>query len=755
MTEWTMSAWAMLRRAGFPFDLLSPMCDEEFADQLRKAAVDGDWTGPAARFDDVLRAAVRELVRAGSNDRVLEAVYLSSPEAYQRLHDWVREEHTDSAPLNHRAKRRVQLLTMYLQRLCTKNETASFFGPLAWVRTGAADQTFAFADPGELRNRVSWSNWAVQQLADLICADPQVWPALTPRATPWLLDTGDGACHVDFTKAPPGLTPVPELATEPLRGLRELCDGTRTVGQIARLRGVPPELLRAELAELAGHDAVHIGFTIPSGAPDPFAVLRDQVATLPDGPRETWLALLSDLDGHRARIEGADGLTERIAAVEALNERYRATGAGDTARKGGKMASDRTLWFEDCRQDWGTALLAEPAADSLRTDFPVLLEALFQLPLARLRAHRAACHEWFTERFPPGSTQTLATALGVAAETELAELLRAVDDKQRASGSAVISDVLYANSHVSTVELPMSWARDAIAGQRFDAWALCSADLHLSARDDDAVRAGEFSWVLGEVHALHEVLAGPFALLHPEPESLFADCDAHRRGLSDAVICEPVKPHKGKMSVRVPTGGPQIEFAALSGGPEQLRLAPGELTIRDLGDRLGLFARRHGEIELAVTPQVALAKEAFSLLRCFTGVRAYQMVDFLRETVVDHLPRLRIGRFVLGRETWWLEPMPARRTIFHFDNQRLAWRIKHEHGLPDRVFVRFAEEPKPIFVDFRNPLLVEMFVKGMQSSEHRVRVTEMLPAPGNMWLDHGLGEHTNEFRIGFYRSADS
>ena len=38
------------------------------------------------------------------------------------------------------------------------------------------------------------------------------------------------------------------------------------------------------------------------------------------------------------------------------------------------------------------------------------------------------------------------------------------------------------------------------------AWALCSADLHLSAKDDDAVRSGEFTWVVGEVHALHEVL---------------------------------------------------------------------------------------------------------------------------------------------------------------------------------------------------------------------------------------------------------
>jgi hypothetical protein len=175
MSAWSMSSWAMLRRAGFPFDLLAPQRDDEFAEELRAAAAGGDWAALPDRFDDVLRASVGELVRAGRDERALEAVYLSSPEAYQRLRDWVHEE--VPATLNHRVKRRVQLLTMYLQRLCTKNETSSFFGPLAWVRTGTPDEPFAFAGPGELRNRVFWSNWSVQQLARLVSADPQVRPA--------------------------------------------------------------------------------------------------------------------------------------------------------------------------------------------------------------------------------------------------------------------------------------------------------------------------------------------------------------------------------------------------------------------------------------------------------------------------------------------------------------------------------------------------------------------------------------------------
>ncbi|GAA3000875.1 lantibiotic dehydratase [Actinokineospora diospyrosa] len=749
MSAWSMSSWAMLRRAGFPFDLLTPLRDDGFAERLRAAAAGGDWADAAARFDEVLSASVEHLVRAGRDERALEAIYLSSPEAYQRLRDWVHEDR--GGPLNHRVKRRVQLLTMYLQRLCTKNETASFFGPLAWIRTGTADEPFRFADPGALRNRVFWSNWSVQQLARLVSADPAVWQALTPRATTQTFLTDGGARRIDFAEHPPLVEPVTELTDPALRELFALCDGRRTIAELAA--GDPGELA-TRLAALVACGAVEVDITIPSGAPEPFTYLRDRVAELPQEPRGRWAAELDRLDELRQRVQDARGLTARIAAVEALNSGYADTGAGATARDGGKIASDRAIWYEDCRQDWGTAALAGPAAASLREEFPVLLELLFQLPLARLRARRAESHRWFVEVFGAGVEITVDEALAAAADTDLATRLQVLDDKQRAEYPAPLSAVLHANRHLPEVVLPMSWVREHLGDAPFDAWALCSADLHLSATGDDAVRAGEFTWVLGEVHALHEVLAGPFAMLHPDPGSLAEDCAAQREALSDTVICEPLKPHRGKMSVRVDTGGPQVEFSGRSAQPGRLRLTPGELRIRDEGDRLALRAERHGEVELVVPPQRWLADEGGSLFGCFTGVRAYQMVDFLGGPQVDHLPRLRIGRFVLARQTWWIDPEPAKRKIFHFDNQRLAWRIKHDNGLPDQVFVTFHEEPKPIFVDFRNPLLVEVFAKGAQSSEQPFRVTEMLPGPDAMWLDHGLGEHTNEFRIGFYRKAD-
>jgi hypothetical protein len=752
MTDWKMSSWALLRRAGFPFDLLEPLRDEAFAEELRTAAEQGEWSGPAGGFEDVLRDAVGHLVRVGREERVLEAAFLSSPDAYERLRDWLGED--QGGPLNHRAKRRVQLLTMYLQRLCTKNETSSFFGPLAWVRTGPGGEPFRFADPGALRNEVYWGNWAVQQLARLISEDPRVRPALRPRPAPQTFLTEDGARQVDFGAPPPQVRYLDDLAEPKLRELYALCDGERTVADIAETLGATLGALEEQLETLVECGALEWDITVPSGAPEPFAYLMDQVALLPDEPSAQWTATLAQLEALRTRVRDAEGLADRVAAVQALNEEYALAGAGATARNAGQIASDRALVYEDCRQDWGEASLAGPAASSLNEDFPVLLEFLFQLPLARLRARRAECHRWFVETFGAGERVAMDTVLAAAADTRLADRLRVLDEKQIAEYPAPLSAVLHDNQHQSRVTLPMSWVREHLGEEKFDAWALCSADLHLSATGDEAVNAGEFTWVLGEVHALHEVLAGPFARLHPEPESLARDCAARREELSDAVICEALKPHQGKMSVRVDVGNLQIEFSARSVLPESRRLVPGELSVRDLGPRLALFGERHGEIELMVPPERWLGDEPGSLFGCFTGVRAYRMTDFVGGPAVAHLPRLQIGRFVIARETWWADPAPAKRKIFNFDNQRLAWQMKQDLGLPDLVFVSFQEEPKPIFVDFRNPLLVEIFAKGVLSSGHPIRITEMLPSPDAMWLDHGLGRHTNEFRIGFYRKAD-
>jgi hypothetical protein len=55
-------------------------------------------------------------------------------------------------------------------------------------------------------------------------------------------------------------------------------------------------------------------------------------------------------------------------------------------------------------------------------------------------------------------------------------------------------------------------------------------------------------------------------------------------------------------------------------------------------------------------------------------------------------------------------------------------------GMPERVFVRTPEEPKPFFVDFSSPLLVQMWA-GMARGLVRNRVTWSVDPAANRAME--------------------
>ena len=67
--------------------------------------------------------------------------------------------------------------------------------------------------------------------------------------------------------------------------------------------------------------------------------------------------------------------------------------------------------------------------------------------------------------------------------------------------------------------------------------------------------------------------------------------------------------------------------------------------------------------------------------------------------------------------------------------------------MPRYVFAKVPEEPKPIFVDFASPLLVEMFAKIVRKAS-TLTVTEMLPTAEQCWVpDHAGNTYSSELRL--------
>jgi hypothetical protein len=275
-------------------------------------------------------------------------------------------------------------------------------------------------------------------------------------------------------------------------------------------------------------------------------------------------------------------------------------------------------------------------------------------------------------------------------------------------------------------------------------------DVMIAAADEEAIRRGDYEWVLGEMHSAHSSLnQGVFVHSHPEPERLRAVADEDARGDRELI---PI----------YPSGWPEISGRAypppylVSDAYSYLRLtaeAP-RATMTSPGlpiSALTLMRGNDGELWVEAEdgrrwhPLAALGEFMMGLAEVFAPFAP-----------APHRPRIAIDRLVIGREQW---NVPAGaitwpRTHHEANRFRAARRWAAGLGLPRHVFVRVVGQRKPYYVDFTSPLLVNMIastLRGLARADEAstVTITEMHPGPDALWLRHSDPDRrcTSELRL--------
>jgi hypothetical protein len=188
--------------------------------------------------------------------------------------------------------------------------------------------------------------------------------------------------------------------------------------------------------------------------------------------------------------------------------------------------------------------------------------------------------------------------------------------------------------------------------------------------------------------------------------------------------------------------GPVLELGPTAGGTDTVALD--RLYVRSDGDRAELrVPGRPGPLvwhngELDSGPHTALA---------LPRVRALALPD------PPYLPRLRWANVVLCRRRWRVRPveLDACRRIGD-DAQRLAavHRLWAERGWPEQCFARASTERKPVFVDTRSPLLLDVLAR-LSANAAWVDLTEVLPEPEHLWLRDGELRFAAEMRCVYLR----
>lgn len=749
---WWMSRQVILRTTGFPIDLVQrlrwPATAAAAADlagaeqeliglagpteravtiraQLARAAVrlgpaertDPSWVAAVTRYRAAHRAldrtadteagAIPSVADLATDPRLREALAVSNPKILRDL-----DRRGTAAQVTHQ-------LATFLQRVCLKNETLSFFGPInyATVDPEAPDGiALSWPGPAALRaRRAHAASWVVAAVGDAVAfAEPvREWLVLRRRS--------DGVAR--WKGDPAGL---------PAR-LLDLADGQHTLGALARRLGVPlPAAVGAAAALCAAGVAWH-QFEVPPSHPDPLALLVNRVAGVPGGA--ACAARLAELiavrDGFCA--DGAEGKAARQDSFLAAARRI-APRLGDGSGRAGQFYTDRLPLREECA-GLVDLRIGGRAATELGERVAPALDFLAAAALRRRAlARRSVARRLGVRRLSLWKLVSVAHSWPQPTDDELgAAVAEAVPDPDA--------------PEVDLAAGPRLAALVAAAGAA-GIGAVCSVDLLVAAADDAAWAAGDYDVVLGDVH--DTALLTDWALqFHPAAHAARAERDATAAGAYGPVPAVTVLARRQTGIPPLELPGPTVELGGPSGQPNPWLVELRDLIVHSDGTEARLRCEPiGGEVALHNGELDTLVQTAFAPPR----LRAPGIV------LGAHTPRLRWGRAVVQRESWVLPlaellPLGAASPAGAL---LAAARVRATYRLPEQVFVHLPGVRKPVFADLASPALLRAVARAARRTasdepDQQARITELLPGLGRLWLRGPHGRHTAELRCVFAR----
>ncbi|WP_342374574.1 lantibiotic dehydratase family protein [Myxococcus stipitatus] len=693
-------------KAGRPVDTEGMESPERFAEwNTRAAAAQEAEAGLAAALERELPAVESQLATLCREPRFLEAVASSSPPVAKDL-------------LAGRGGSRVRRqVASYLQRLCAKNETMGFFGPINYGQVDPEAPTgvsLKWSGPETLVGRNTFAaSWWVQGVARAIAFDPDIASWLVPR-------------RKAFAEMPARKTgPVPVSAEELLPRLVELADGTRTLSALASSLGVAPGLAREALRLGCDKALLTHQLEVPTAVHHPVDDLAERVAALPGAGARRHVEGLSSVLALMARYGAADA-SGKMALQDACARRVKELwGVVPPTERGPASEShnfyqDRLALREECGGDLRIEVRGERARE-LETRLAPALAWMSEAGWRTREAARVAVAQRVGARTVPFWKVAATTAdVPVPLDTSVAELL--------AMG---ISDAGASSVELGSVELP-AWDTSRTLP------LITSVDLLVGARDVEAWGRGEYTLVMGDIH--DTALVWGWALqFHPSRAKVESAMVRAMGVLPRAVPLVTVLPSRRTGLLPSEFPGPVVELGGVSARAAAWRIPLDDLFVESDGKSARLVSKRLGsEVCLYNGELDSAVHTAFSLPR----------IRSLRVSMGDHTPRLTLGGVVVQREQWRLDAAAREALLACKDDRarlRVAVSLWDARGLPTCVFAKFKGERKPVLVDVRSPPLLRVFLNLLEQKED-VLLSEMLPGPEQLWLRGPQGRHTVELR---------
>jgi len=369
MSQWRFFPSFLLRATGFPIERLAAVA----------APASASWGERVATERSALFAAL-------ADEAAREAILTSAPLVDANFDGW--RAHAEAGRRNAQDKKRERVLWRFLQRLCAKNDSTSFFGAVAagsFERVAGVDEVY----PIEARRSVYTTQWVVEKLL--------------ARAVGELRAAG---LHAPSMRRAPGVDREGRRWEPGSRGFA-LAEGDDAMVEVDR-------------------DA------LPSGLVDPIGVAIEQLEGEPASAlRDGWVAHLREVAALREAFGATAGdPAGRRAALRALEARVSEL-MGEAAQRGeGEFYVSRGPVHEQADRTGDVVGLPQGWAEGLRAAAAPLLE----LALLMQAPERVVLRHWFGRHFDSSRDEPVLwrEVLDAIAEAPLSLELAAPPEVRRA-----------------------------------------------------------------------------------------------------------------------------------------------------------------------------------------------------------------------------------------------------------------------------------------------------------------------------------
>lgn len=702
------------------------------ADDVLEEALARDHT----RLTERLRAAV-------ARPEVREALYLASPDLYERLHAWEGRTTSDGDGL-----RIVRALVRYFTRMASRPTP---FGLFAGVSVGSIgnETRLALTERAACRH-VHLDMGYLEALMIRLQLDPAVRAKLRYQAN---TSISQSAGHLHYIETHhQGAGRVYTLAS---------VDSSPEVGAVLRACEHP-----ATIAELA---AVLVAEDIDVEEATSFVteMIDAQLLVSDLEPALTGSRSLDELCSRVATVDlPAAGVLTRVAAALHDIEAAPLGVAPDAYARVRALLAELPVPVEDTKEVFqvdlrldSDAALGAPVVE----EFGRAMECLFRIGVAEARPLdgfvKAFVDRYEMQEVPllealdeevgiglPGAPDPTQERAHVAQQMAVTRLLAAALAEQR-------TEIVLTDADIDAI---------AYRGPMMELPPGCAIMGAVSAVDDDALRDGKFRVILEGVAGPSGVtIFGRFCLTDPVLAAAVGRQLAEEEAMEpDAMHAELVHLSKGRMGnvlSRPVLRRYEIPFLGRSGAPAERQLRLDDLLVSVRQGRIILRSRRHGR---EVIPQLTTAHNVdlpdsprvYRFLGNFQKQRTRYAFGFPWNSLSElpFLPRVTYGRTVLFRAQWKVSSSDLAPLLRAQGAERLrairTWRAQTR--MPR--FAQLRDGDLGLYVDFENPLCVDVLLS-LVKRRASIVLAELLPTPEEAAVTSAGGRLMHEIVIPFVR----